>query len=87
MPTSPHALVAPSRLLYRPKAGYITQVGLKCKVRPPFDSSKGTIMYEKDIYHWASSSTQKSTCTVEPGTLEDVGKIVHFILVILSAIS
>ena len=44
-------------------------------------------MYEKDIYHWASSSTQKSTCTVEPGTLEDVGKIVHFILVILSAIS
>lgn len=34
-------------------------------------------MYEKDIYHWASSSTQKSTCTVEPGTVEDVGKIVH----------
>jgi hypothetical protein len=40
-------------------------------------------MYEKDIYHWASSSTQESTCTVEPGTVEDVAKIVHLILVIL----
>ncbi|KAK0232019.1 FAD dependent oxidoreductase [Armillaria nabsnona] len=31
--------------------------------------------YLTDIYHWASSSTQNSACTVEPGTVEDVGII------------
>ncbi|PBK83516.1 FAD-binding domain-containing protein [Armillaria gallica] len=31
--------------------------------------------YLTDIYHWASSSTQYSACTVEPGTAEDVGII------------
>lgn len=33
--------------------------------------------YLKDIGHWASSSTQYAACSVEPGTTEDVGKIVR----------
>ncbi|EGO04139.1 hypothetical protein SERLA73DRAFT_119696 [Serpula lacrymans var. lacrymans S7.3] len=28
--------------------------------------------YDKDVYHWASSSSQASTCSFEPGTAEDV---------------
>ncbi|KAF8630782.1 hypothetical protein AX15_002730 [Amanita polypyramis BW_CC] len=35
--------------------------------------------YYKDIYHWASSSTQESVCTVEPGTAEDLGKILQIL--------
>ncbi|KAH9920717.1 FAD-binding domain-containing protein [Fomitopsis serialis] len=31
--------------------------------------------YASDNSHWALSSTTNSTCTVEPGTAEDVGKI------------
>jgi hypothetical protein len=33
--------------------------------------------YISDISHAASSSTQKSACSVEPGTVEDVSKIVR----------
>ncbi|KAK2460201.1 hypothetical protein APHAL10511_007792 [Amanita phalloides] len=40
---------------------------------------RGQPMYDKDIYHWASSSTQESACTVEPGTAEDVGKILRIL--------
>ena len=32
--------------------------------------------YEKDIGHWALSSTTYAACSVEPGSAEDVGKIV-----------
>ncbi|KAI5886885.1 FAD-binding domain-containing protein [Schizophyllum commune H4-8] len=33
----------------------------------------------KDIEHWASSSTQTPTCTVEPGTAEDVATILRIV--------
>ncbi|KJA17158.1 hypothetical protein HYPSUDRAFT_70899 [Hypholoma sublateritium FD-334 SS-4] len=39
----------------------------------------GESLYEKGIFHWASSSTQQSKCVVEAGTPSDVG----IILVIL----
>lgn len=29
--------------------------------------------YERDIEHWASSSTQIAACSFEPGRVEDVG--------------
>ena len=32
--------------------------------------------YSEDIFHWASSSSQDSVCSVEPGNAEDVGIIV-----------
>ncbi|KAF8879383.1 FAD-binding domain-containing protein [Infundibulicybe gibba] len=35
----------------------------------------GQLEYQKDISHWASSSTQLSKCTVEPGTPDDVSII------------
>ncbi|EIM87246.1 FAD-binding domain-containing protein [Stereum hirsutum FP-91666 SS1] len=35
-----------------------------------------SIQYTADNAHWASSSAQSSTCSVEPGTAEDVGTIV-----------
>ncbi|EIW78113.1 FAD-binding domain-containing protein [Coniophora puteana RWD-64-598 SS2] len=33
----------------------------------------GSLHYAKDVYHWASSSSQNSACSFEPGTPEDVG--------------
>lgn len=36
----------------------------------------GSAEYTADNYHWALSSTTNSTCTVQPATAEDVGKIV-----------
>ena len=33
--------------------------------------------YDKDIGHWASSSSAQAACSVEPATAEDVGKIVR----------
>ena len=36
-----------------------------------------SIQYTEDIEHWAGSSTQDATCSVEPGNAEDVGKIVR----------
>ncbi|KAH9929832.1 FAD-binding domain-containing protein [Fomitopsis serialis] len=35
----------------------------------------GSDQYNSDNHHWALSSTTNSTCTVEPGTAEDIGKI------------
>ncbi|KDQ56646.1 hypothetical protein JAAARDRAFT_194628 [Jaapia argillacea MUCL 33604] len=35
--------------------------------------------YTNDIYHWASSSTQLATCSVEPGTAADVGVILQIL--------
>ncbi|THH04310.1 hypothetical protein EW145_g5616 [Phellinidium pouzarii] len=35
--------------------------------------------YTADNYHWASSSTQISACSVEPGTAEDVGVILQIL--------
>ncbi|KIL59111.1 hypothetical protein M378DRAFT_85489 [Amanita muscaria Koide BX008] len=39
----------------------------------------GSDSYLRDIDHWASSSTQLAACTVEPGTAEDVGKILQIL--------
>ncbi|KAI0825970.1 FAD-binding domain-containing protein [Irpex lacteus] len=39
----------------------------------------GSINYAEDNEHWMSSSTQQSACSVEPGTPEDVGKILHIV--------
>ncbi|VDB91517.1 unnamed protein product [Peniophora sp. CBMAI 1063] len=38
-----------------------------------------SIQYESDIAHWAFSSTQRATCSVQPGTAEDVGKILQIV--------
>ena len=35
--------------------------------------------YAQDILHYMTSSTQNSVCTVEPGTVGDVSKIVCYI--------
>ncbi|KAH8996310.1 FAD-binding domain-containing protein [Lactarius akahatsu] len=35
--------------------------------------------YLSDIYHYAPSSTQESACSVEPGTTEDVSKILRIL--------
>ncbi|KAH9930868.1 FAD-binding domain-containing protein [Fomitopsis serialis] len=34
-----------------------------------------TLQYTAANFHWLSSSTQQSTCTVEPGNVEDVGAV------------
>lgn len=39
--------------------------------------SEVSISYTQDISHWASSSSQASACSVEPGTPQDVGIIVR----------
>ncbi|KAI0357738.1 FAD-binding domain-containing protein [Trametes cingulata] len=36
-------------------------------------------LYFKDIGHWATSSSAQSACSVEPGTAEDVGKILQIL--------
>lgn len=41
-----------------------------------------SINYFKDIGHWASSSSEDASCSVEPGTAADVGKIVSTVHVI-----
>jgi hypothetical protein len=33
----------------------------------------GSTQYEKDNYHWSSSSSQASECSFEPATVQDVG--------------
>ncbi|THH19350.1 hypothetical protein EW146_g1809 [Bondarzewia mesenterica] len=38
-----------------------------------------SIHFNSDIAHWASSSSQISTCSVEPGTAEDVGEILQIL--------
>ncbi|KAI0634577.1 FAD-binding domain-containing protein [Trametes polyzona] len=35
--------------------------------------------FTKDVGHWATSSSAKSACSVEPGTAEDVGKILQIL--------
>ncbi|EJF59882.1 FAD dependent oxidoreductase [Dichomitus squalens LYAD-421 SS1] len=35
--------------------------------------------YYKDIGHWATSSSAQAACSVEPGTAEDVGKILQIL--------
>lgn len=37
--------------------------------------------YFKDIGHWATSSSENASCSVEPGTAADVGKIVSMEIV------
>ncbi|KAJ6529113.1 FAD dependent oxidoreductase [Mycena vulgaris] len=39
----------------------------------------GSLSYAKDIFHWASSSSDLSACSVEPGTAADVGKILQIV--------
>ncbi|KAF8636975.1 hypothetical protein AX17_003122 [Amanita inopinata Kibby_2008] len=37
------------------------------------------LAYMKDISHWASSSAQQAACSVEPGTAEDLGRILQIL--------
>ncbi|KAI0293620.1 FAD-binding domain-containing protein [Multifurca ochricompacta] len=39
----------------------------------------GSPEFGADISHWANSSSQVSACSVEPGTLADVGQILHLL--------
>ncbi|KAJ7789379.1 FAD dependent oxidoreductase [Mycena olivaceomarginata] len=39
----------------------------------------GSLSYTSDIFHWASSSSDISACSVEPGTAADVGKILQIV--------
>ncbi|EKM48584.1 uncharacterized protein PHACADRAFT_202636, partial [Phanerochaete carnosa HHB-10118-sp] len=39
----------------------------------------GTIQYTEDVSHWATSSNAIATCSVEPGTAEDVGQILQIL--------
>ncbi|KAK2461055.1 hypothetical protein APHAL10511_006902 [Amanita phalloides] len=39
----------------------------------------GSKAYDNDIFHWASSSTQQSACSVEPGSARDVGRILQIL--------
>ncbi|KAI0700209.1 FAD-binding domain-containing protein [Cytidiella melzeri] len=39
----------------------------------------GAFHYTVDLEHWASSSSQISACSVEPGTAEDLGKILQIV--------
>ena len=36
----------------------------------------GSSQYEKDTSHYAASSSQRSACSVEPGNVDDIAKIV-----------
>ncbi|KAF9809157.1 hypothetical protein IEO21_07530 [Rhodonia placenta] len=38
-----------------------------------------SLLYKSDIYHYATSSTENATCSVEPGTAEDVGIILQIL--------
>ncbi|KAJ3772061.1 hypothetical protein EV361DRAFT_448626 [Lentinula raphanica] len=37
------------------------------------------LLYDKDISHWASSSSEYATCSVEPGTAADIGIILQIL--------
>jgi len=39
----------------------------------------GDLLYVKDISHWASSSSETSACSVEPGSVEDVSTIIQIL--------
>ncbi|KAJ7599303.1 FAD-binding domain-containing protein [Mycena floridula] len=39
----------------------------------------GSLGYVTDIFHWASSSSDTSACSVEPGSTADVGKILQLV--------
>ncbi|KAF9017799.1 FAD-binding domain-containing protein [Hymenopellis radicata] len=39
----------------------------------------GSDNYTRDVYHWSEASMQPSLCSVEPGTTEDVGKILQIL--------
>ncbi|KAK7032206.1 hypothetical protein VNI00_013380 [Paramarasmius palmivorus] len=39
----------------------------------------GSLQYGRGIFHWSSSSSQLSVCSVEPATAEDVGKILQVV--------
>ena len=34
------------------------------------------ILYNKDVQHWAGSSSDTAVCSVEPGSVSDLSKIV-----------
>lgn len=43
----------------------------------------GSLQYQADIAHYATSSTQQSNCSVEPGNEDDVAKIVRLVIYLL----
>ncbi|KAI0058382.1 FAD dependent oxidoreductase, partial [Artomyces pyxidatus] len=48
-----------------------------CEVSDSDHYLKASLPYEADILHWSITSMANSTCSVEPGTTEDVGKILR----------
>ncbi|KAL5498844.1 hypothetical protein ACEPAH_2199 [Sanghuangporus vaninii] len=46
---------------------------------PQLVSFPGSEQYEADIEHWGITSTQNSTCSIEPQTADDVSKIIKII--------
>ena len=39
----------------------------------------GAWRFSKGMHHWARSSSDSATCSVEPGNVEDLGKIVRIV--------
>ncbi|KAF8319537.1 FAD-binding domain-containing protein [Amanita rubescens] len=39
----------------------------------------GSKIYDNDTFHWGITSSQQSACSVEPGTPQDVGKILQIL--------
>ncbi|KAL5500908.1 hypothetical protein ACEPAH_9295 [Sanghuangporus vaninii] len=46
---------------------------------PQLVAFPGSEQYSSDIEHWAFTSTQNTTCTIEPETADDVGEILKII--------
>ncbi|KAL5522235.1 hypothetical protein ACEPAF_2092 [Sanghuangporus sanghuang] len=46
---------------------------------PQLVAFPGSEQYSSDIEHWAFTSTQNATCTIEPETADDVGEILKII--------
>lgn len=51
----------------------------RCKITLTFLMCCDTVsdQYNQDVAHWSLAGVEASTCSVEPGTASDVGKIVR----------
>jgi hypothetical protein len=58
---------------YPGKYAHLTHFHLQ---HPSYNFS-GNQSYADDTYHWLPSSSEGSACSVEPGSVEDVSKIVN----------
>ncbi|KAI0088401.1 FAD dependent oxidoreductase [Irpex rosettiformis] len=78
------ALVAASLLLVPTVQANLNATEACIQISKAISSSSevfwpGSIHYGQDTHHWATSSSQLSACSVEPGTAEDVGKILQIV--------